>query len=204
MNGPVEVIDEFLSSDECARLAAAAPANCWRPSLSGLPDARSVLSARGGRHSDSVGEGDLDAAGQELLPAIEARLADRCHALVDRFEPWQMSRYRRGDFFDYHLDCGAFGTHPSGERERTFLLVVQAPACGGVTHFRALGVSVRPIAGRLITWRNFLPSGRCNHGMIHSGRPVWQGQKIILTTWQHERPFPRGASGRGSGHEASQ
>jgi hypothetical protein len=27
--------------------------------------------------------------------------------------------------------------------------------------------------------------------MIHSGRPVWRGQKIILTTWEREHQYVR-------------
>jgi prolyl 4-hydroxylase len=103
-----------------------------------------------------------------------------------------MSRYRRGDIFDYHLDCGSWSEHPSGERRRTILIVIEAPLRGGATHFRALNQTIQPHLGRLVVWRNLLPTGNCNHAMIHSGRAVWQGQKTILTTWERERPFISG------------
>jgi hypothetical protein len=137
----------------------------------------------------SVWEDDFSVEARALLGTLERRLAADWGSRPGHLETWQMSRYRRGDYFDYHLDCGAYGRHPSGERERTFLVVLEAPAQGGSTHFRALGLTVRPVPGRLIVWRNLLPSGRCDHGMVHSGRPVWQGRKTILTTWEHERPF---------------
>jgi prolyl 4-hydroxylase len=123
------------------------------------------------------------------LRAAETRLAQQSDIRTQCLEPWQMTRYRRGTSYDYHLDCGAWARHPSGERQRTVMLVIQAPRQGGATHFRALARTVRPIVGRLVVWRNLLPNGDCDHAMIHSGRPVWQGCKTILTTWERQRPY---------------
>lgn len=192
MGAAVEVVDDFLSAAECAVLLAGADGEDWRDSLSGRPDGSSARDPGGGRNSVSLGVAGLPEPAGDLIRTIEARLVAGFGARADHLEPWQMSRYQRGGFFDYHLDCGAYGGHPAGERARTVLIVLEAPACGGATHFRALGMTVRPLPGRLIVWCNLLPSGRCDHAMIHAGRPVWQGRKTILTTWEHERPFAAG------------
>jgi prolyl 4-hydroxylase len=123
------------------------------------------------------------------LEAVEARLSAQFFISANRLEPWQMTRYRRGDGFDYHLDCGSHAGHLTGERVRTILIVIEEPAQGGATHFRALRTNVRPRLGRLLVWNNLLPTGRCNHAMIHAGRPVWRGRKTILTTFEHELPY---------------
>ena len=51
------------------------------------------------------------------LRTIELELAARFGIEQYNLEPWQMIRYRRGDWFDYHLDC-AVGW-PSGRRVET-------------------------------------------------------------------------------------
>jgi 2OG-Fe(II) oxygenase superfamily len=125
----------------------------------------------------------------DWLHGVERRLAALVQVDPRHLEPWQFTRYRRGGFYDYHLDCGAWSRHPSGERARTLMIILEAPVRGGATHFRALARTIRPVAGRLVVWQNLLPTGRCNHAMIHSGRPVWQGRKTILTTWERQRPY---------------
>lgn len=189
MGSPVDVVDDFVSREECALLLAGSERCRWHDSLSALADGRSMAVAGGGRRSRSLWGSDLDGDAARILQAIEERLTETYDVGAGYLEAWQMSRYRRGDRFGDHLDCGAFADHPSGERVRTFLIVLEAPRKGGATHFRALRITVRPVPGRLISWRNLLPSGKCNHAMIHAGRPVWQGRKTILTTWTHERAF---------------
>jgi prolyl 4-hydroxylase len=120
---------------------------------------------------------------------VELSLADLLCLDLKSLEPWQMIRYRRAGAYDYHLDCGAWSGHPSGERAQTVMLILEQPKRGGATHFRALARTIRPLAGRLVVWRNLLPNGACNHAMIHSGRPVWQGRKTILITWERQHPY---------------
>ena len=184
----VVVVDDFLPPTDCRRLLSEAHAGKWVGSAVMAANGTSTIAA-GGRRSDSL---VLPAYGKwaaAKLRTIELELAARFGIEQYNLEPWQMIRYRRGDWFDYHLDCGAWAGHPSGERRRTVLIVLEQPSRGGATHFRALAKTLRPLTGRLIVWRNLLPTGKCNHAMIHSGRPVWQGRKTILTTWERQRPY---------------
>lgn len=183
----VTVIDDFLTREDCRRMLAQAERGDWVPSSVAM--APGTMADGDGRHSDSLLHPGYGNWAKAKLRKIEARLFQHFAIEPEKLEPWQMTRYRRGDFFDYHLDCGAWADHPSGERNRTILLVIEQPARGGATHFRALDKTIRPLLGRLIVWRNLLPTGRCNYAMIHSGRPVWQGCKTILTTWERQRPY---------------
>lgn len=184
----VVAIENFLSLDECQRLLDASTCGEWTLSEVAHIGGR-YRNAASGRRSDSL---VLPAFGQRaasVLGRINRRLNRAFGIQVSHLEPWQMVRYRHGDTYDYHLDAGAWRRHPSGERHRTILIVLERPIRGGATHFRALNQTFLPEIGRLLVWKNLLPTGKCNHAMIHSGRPVWQGRKTILTTWEHERPY---------------
>lgn len=183
---PVTVMDDFISANDCRRMLAETARGKWFKSQ--VQAQRSRVGSLD-RTSESLMLPSYSAWAKTCLRRIECRLAAFLRVDPSRLEPWQITRYRRGEYYDYHLDCGAWARHPSGERVRTVMIVLQAPVRGGATHFRALARSVRPVAGRLIAWENLLDTGGCNHAIIHAGRPVWQGCKTILTTWEHERPY---------------
>ncbi len=184
----VTVVDAFLMRDACDAMLAIGDAGDWEQSTVARRDGTMVGGGRA-RRSQSLCGPDLRTRAPDQFEAIEAELAALFSIVASHLEPWQLTRYRRGDGFDYHLDCGAHGDHPAGERRRTILIVIEEPQAGGATHFRALGKRVSPRRGRLIVWNNLLPTGHCNHAMIHAGRPVWRGRKTILTTFEHELPY---------------
>ncbi|HET9640538.1 MAG TPA: 2OG-Fe(II) oxygenase [Allosphingosinicella sp.] len=184
---PVIVRDGFLSESDCKTLLAMGETGKWLPGTVKLADGRTTGSSE--RRCMSLYFPESGARMISLLGQIETRLATQFGIARERLEPWQMIRYRRGEGFDYHFDCGAYDSHKSGERRRSIILFLEQPEQGGATHFRALRLTVRPCRGRLLLWNNLLPTGRCNHAMIHSGRPVWRGRKTILATWEHEQPY---------------
>ena len=102
-----------------------------------------------------------------------------------------MTRYAKGQGFDFHLDCGCWGQDVSGERKRTILLYLEKPAGGGTTYFRALNLEVQPVVGRLVVWNNLLPNGNCNHAMVHAGLQITAGSKTVLSTWEREKRYFR-------------
>ncbi len=179
------VVNDFLSPLQCQHLLGEQDAGEWIAST--VARGRGSTVTGGGRKSDSLVLPGNASMTNALVHEMECRLQAMFGIRPADLEPWQMTRYRRGDAYDYHLDCGV--PHPSGERKRTLLIVLEQPARGGATHFRALNRSIQPLVGRFVLWRNLLPNGRCNHAMIHAGRPVWQGCKTILITWEHLRPY---------------
>jgi prolyl 4-hydroxylase len=124
-----------------------------------------------------------------IIARIERRLTRLLACDPARFESWQATRYGKGGRFNYHVDGGYWKRSAAGDRKRTYLLYLDRPQNGGETHFRALNITVSPKPGRLVVWENLLPSGQCDHAMIHSGLEVRKGTKTTLVTWERERLF---------------
>jgi prolyl 4-hydroxylase len=184
----VMVVDDFLELELCTNALKELVGEPWLPSEVVFHKHGPGIGA-GGRHSESLASGTFGNLTQACIASCEKRLGELFAILPSNLEPWQFVRYGRGDRYDYHLDCGAWSRHRAGERRHTILVVIEQPVRGGATHFRALRKTIRPIVGRLVIWRNLLAHGNCNHAMIHAGRPVWQGRKTILVTWEHERAY---------------
>jgi len=186
-------VDHFVPLSVCRRMLFAASGGDWIPSgVAGIPNTRHPLVAHAtGRSSSTLILERYSSWMGVTLRRIEQLLLITFGIEPRHLELWQVTRYKRGEAYDYHLDCGCWRRHPSGERRRTILIYLEQPARGGATDFRALHKSIPAVAGRLVVWDNLLPSGNCNYAMIHSGRPVWQGRKTILTTWEREGPYVR-------------
>ena len=196
----ITIVDDFVSPADCRRMLEEVMRGEWIGSTVAGARGGSVARSRGRRSSSLVLPAYSEWA-QAWLREIERRLAATLAIEPRNLEPWQMTRYRRADGYDYHLDCGDWARDPSGERRCTILIVLEQPTRGGATHFRALRRTIRPVAGRLVVWCNLLPTGRCNHAIIHAGRPVWQGRKTILTTWERQRPYVEQRNGERHGRE---
>jgi prolyl 4-hydroxylase len=187
----VVTVDEFVSLSHCQLMLREAAHGVWVPSgVATVPhDRRRSPSYANGRTSSSLVVVGYSRWMEETLRRIERSLFRVFGIRSRNLEPWQVTRYKRGEAFDYHLDCGAWHAHPSGERSRTILVYLEQPVRGGATDFRALRRRIMPAAGRLVVWNNLLQGGNCNHAMIHAGLPVRQGRKTILTTWERQRRY---------------
>jgi prolyl 4-hydroxylase len=187
----VVTVDRFVSLSRCERILREAAHGVWVSSgVATVPHDRTRSKPyASGRTSSSLAVLGYSRWMEETLRGLERSLFTTFGIRSRNLEPWQMTRYKRGDAFDYHLDCGAWHAHPSGERRRTILVYLEQPVRGGATDFRALGMRITPAAGRLVVWNNLLPGGNCNHAMIHAGLPVRRGRKTILTTWERQRRY---------------
>ena len=54
---------------------------------------------------------------------------------------------------------------------------------GGETEFPQLSFKMLPRTGMLLIWNNMGLDGRPNPYLLHSGNPVTQGTKYIVTKW---------------------
>lgn len=189
----VAIIDGFVSASVCRRMLLAIPTAAWKASQveSHAPVSPTTETTATGRSSSTIILQQPGAWMAAALERIEHSLHTAFNIELANLEPWQVTRYKRGQSYDYHLDCGCWREHPSGERRRTILIYLEQPVRGGATDFRALHQRIPAVAGRLLVWNNLFANGKCNYAMIHSGRPVWQGRKTILTTWEREHRFVR-------------
>lgn len=185
----VIVIDQVLSSAACKRIVQESRTGLWLPSTIAYASKTARGKIGNGRDSYTLCNHAHSAVIARCIRALEGRLERMLAIKTNRLEPWQVTRYLARQGFDFHLDCGQWRGHPSGERKRSILLYLKAPERGGQTFFRALNLRIRPVAGRLVVWNNLLPNGGCNHAMVHAGLPVTRGCKMILTTWERERQF---------------
>ncbi len=193
------VRDSFISASECASILRELEHSYWHSSA--------IINKRSGRvrlevlekyrGSTTSHQQWFSARLNSIVRRIEQRLRGDFGCDTSALESWQATRYEKGGRFDYHVDGGSWKRSAAGERKRSYLLYLVAPNAGGETHFRALDVLIKPEPGRLIAWENLLPSGECDHAMIHAGLPVRRGTKTTLVTWERQRPLQKeGAHGK--------
>jgi prolyl 4-hydroxylase len=187
------VRDDFLAPAACSRLLSELSRCEWKPSEAALvsPHGHYRQGSVPARTSLTVAAGKWPPRVEAILRRIEQLLEKQIGIVIGRLEEWQATRYKKGEKFDFHLDCGCWHKHPAGERRRTILIYLDHPLEGGSTFFRALNREISPVAGRIVVWNNLLPNGNCNHAMVHAGLPVIRGAKTILTTWERQRKYTR-------------
>jgi prolyl 4-hydroxylase len=69
------------------------------------------------------------------------------------------------------------------------MIYLNRPVRGGATAFKYLDLAVEPVLGRMLIWNNMALDGSPNPWTEHSGRPVDEGTKYIVTKWYRERPY---------------
>lgn len=182
-------VDDFLSQETCASILEELEFSFWRPSTVVRKGQDGPLQVRRSRMrvSESTSQEWFSPELLREIRRIESRLVRTLGCARERYEPWQATRYPVGGKFDFHYDCGCWKDEPAGEREATVLLYLDSPPRGGSTRFRELGLKIEARAGRLLVWKNLLPDGECDPGMIHSGAPVKRGRKTTLVTWIRQR-----------------
>jgi 2OG-Fe(II) oxygenase superfamily len=183
--------EEFLSSEECCDIRRELKFTLWRPSLIRKKQEdgayRNVLSVPF-RLSETATQDWFSDRLRSKLAQVEDRLNELIEFHPKCLESWQATTYARNGYLNYHLDSGYWEDHPAGDRLLTILIYLTTPQTGGGTHFRALDISIKARAGRLVVWNNLLPHGGADHRMLHSGEPLVEGEKITLVTWVRQKP----------------
>ncbi len=124
---------------------------------------------------------------------IEARMSDTLGIDNNFAETMQGQRYQVGQEFKSHHDF----FHPGqsywetegprgGQRSWTAMIFLNEPEEGGATEFPHLGIGIRPNAGTMLMWNNMKPDGTMNYKSLHTGTPVKQGVKHIITKWYRQ------------------
>ncbi len=178
--------DNFLSADECRALTAQIASACFPSTLFEQEKYAGV------RTSQSC---NLDVY-DPLVAQIDRRLAGLLGIDPAWGEPLQGQRYNVGECFKDHVDFfyvdqpywAEYASH-GGQRTWTAMIYLTAPARGGRTRFTLLNVEVEAQAGRLLVWNNMAADGSPNGWVLHSGQPVDEGVKYVVTKWYRERPF---------------
>lgn len=121
-----------------------------------------------------------------VIHLLNRRLAAVTSTSVRQGEPLQVLRYRSGQQFRPHVD-----TLPqtSNQRVLTALIALNQGYEGGETVFIKRNIAWRGCAGDALIFRNIMPSGFSDASMIHAGRLITAGEKMLASRWIRARPI---------------
>ena len=174
------IVKRFLDEATCAALIERIDAQ-RRPST--IADDSGIANFR---TSETC---DLDPS-DPFVAAVDRKFSDLLGIAPDRGELLQGQRYAPGQEFRPHTDTfnpGGFDfyvhTADRGQRTWTAMVYLNEPEDGGATRFKAIGKTIQPETGKLLTWNNLLPDGQPNEATLHQGMKVRRGTKYVLTKW---------------------
>lgn len=127
-----------------------------------------------------------------LLQKIAAGVERLTGIPQENQEPLQILHYRPGGEYRPHFDAFPESSKTlaqGGNRQMTLILYLNTPAAGGDTAFPELSMTVSPIAGCGVLFKNLDEVGHPHPLSLHAGLPVRQGEKWIATTWIRECPY---------------
>lgn len=190
--GPnVARLSNLLTAEECTQLIEDARAKLTRSVVvdeqSGADAVSEVRTSRGGYFAK--GE-------NELITEIEARLEALTGIPASHGEPMQILHYGpenrylpHHDYFDANSPGAARVLATGGQRVATFVIYLNDVAGGGDTVFPGQNLSVKPHRGSSVYFEYLNGTGELDSRCLHSGAPVTEGEKWVLTKWLRERPF---------------
>jgi len=132
----------------------------------------SFLSGRVYEYTNHVLNMNITHHGQEPLMSIQYFGRGRHDIEPDRYTP--------------HCDGRCTGEpHVTGGRMATMVIYCTLPTQGGFTNFQNANVHVRPNSGDAVFFSYFNPlTNITDNGLTqHSGCPVYEGEKKIITQW---------------------
>ena len=182
----VFVIRDFLSREECEGIMALIDTNKI-PSQLLAPSADPEF-----RTSESC---NLD-PNDPLVRKVEEKITRTIGIQPAHGETVQGQRYDVGQQFKPHHDFFYVNQaywpemqRTGGQRTWTAMIFLNEPLSGGHTAFPEAKLKVAPRAGNMLVWNNLDSVGQPNPFSLHSGTPVIEGVKYIITKWYRERPW---------------
>lgn len=137
---------------------------------------------------------DLGLMDNAFVREIDEKIARTLGINLSYSEAIQGQRYEVGQEFKQHTDYFEPGTQEymehaikQGNRTWTFMIYLNEVPKGGGTRFFGINQTFYPKPGRALVWNNLLANGAPNPHTMHSGEPVEEGHKVIITKWFRER-----------------
>ena len=179
LDSPVRLtsLRHFLTQEECEYLVRLIDADL-------RPSEITTAAVEPDRYFRTSMSGDLS-----VSDAVVRHLRERVTAITgtqeEDLEGSQGQVYEVGQEFKPHNDWFASDDlHKFGsQRAWTFMVYLNELEEGGETDFPRLGLRIRPETGMAVVWYNLLESGEGDERVLHAGRPVKKGRKVIVTQW---------------------
>ena len=182
----IYLIDDFLTPAECEHVMGLSHG---RLDPSGIP--RQELEENKGFRTSSTCQ--LMFTDDAFVPQLGARTAAALGLNPSYSEGMQLQHYAVGqqykahyDFFVPHSDDYPIFAAGRGNRTWTFMIYLNDVPQGGGTRFHKLDLTFTPKKGRAIVWNSLTPEGKPNMYTLHSGEPVLEGTKMVVTEWFRE------------------
>ena len=110
-------------------------------------------------------------------------------------EPMSILRYAPGEYYRPHVDyfnpkleVSRELMQDGGQRTASAITYLTVPRVGGGTSFPRLDITVPPVAGGTLWFRNCLNNGQIDERSLHAGDTVVEGEKWVVTKWFREKP----------------
>jgi prolyl 4-hydroxylase len=180
-------IEAFLSPEECEKIISIAE-DGLQPSL--------VTHSNGDNAFRTSETCHLDSSGDPFVKYIDEKIAKCLGVTLPYSEPIQAQSYRVGQEFKAHHDYFAADAEiykkfaeKAGQRTWTFTIYLNDVPQGGGTHFPYINHTFYPKQGMAAIWNNLFSDGTPNRNTLHSGMPVEEGRKVIITKWFREKGY---------------
>lgn len=125
---------------------------------------------------------------------VELKIVHATGENLQSSEPMSILHYAPGqyyrphfDYFDPEFTVSKGLLEDGGQRTASAVTYLAAPSAGGGTRFPRLDLSVPPLAGGTLWFRNCREDGQVDDRTLHGGDPVEQGEKWVVTKWFRER-----------------
>lgn len=176
-------IDNFLSDEECNYVITKIEEKSERSKISGNQRGWDVSDYR----TSSTANLPID---DDIIKRIDDKIHEATGSPKELGELIQGQKYEVGQEFKMHTDYFDKGApdydihvNDKGQRIMTFMIYLNDVEHGGETFFHNLGIKFKPKKGQAVVWHNIDENGVENYNTLHSGLPVIQGTKYIITKW---------------------
>ena len=194
----VRVVDGFIDDEQCQAIEEAAAPSLGEATVADGDGGSVVGSGRKALQAGITVPWHLEADGDPIA-ALSRKVYDYTDSVLglgitEEGQEGLMSIQYSGrteddpepDHYDPHCDGDCEGSqHKWGGRVATVVMYCTVPTSGGATNFRRAGLHVTPKKGRAVFFSYIDPrTMTMDDGFtLHSGCPVLEGKKKIVTQW---------------------
>ncbi len=134
-----------------------------------------------------INETDLD-----FIKNLDEKICNAANEKYNQGEKIQGQYYDVGQEFKEHTDWFEGKGYEAnckeqGNRTTTFMIYLNDVKKGGDTFFPRLNKRISPKKGMAVMWKNLDLYGNPDHDLRHTGEPILDGEKYIMTKWFRER-----------------